>query len=70
MKTMSKTLLMVSLFAARRRRAGGMTHQQRTPADAAANSGAALYALRGDTGSTLGGAALGGVIGSQVRTRR
>ena len=49
MKTMSKTLLMVSLFAALGGCAGGMTQQQR---------------------NTAVGAALGGVIGSQVRTRR
>lgn len=45
----------------------GMNQTQQNAAIGAAVGAGAGYMLGGDTGSTLGGAALGGVIGSQVR---
>ena len=45
----------------------GMNRTQQNTAIGAGIGGAAGYMIGGDTGSTLGGAALGGVIGSQVR---
>ena len=43
-----------------------MSRSQKNTAIGAAIGGAAGYALKGGTAATLGGAALGGVIGSQV----
>ena len=45
---------------------GSMTTQQRNTAAGVAIGGAAGSLIGGDTGVTLHGAALGGVIGSQV----
>ena len=45
----------------------GMTRQQQNMAVGAAVGGVAGHAIGGNTGSTLGGAALGGVIGSQIK---
>ncbi|WP_373740416.1 glycine zipper 2TM domain-containing protein [Neisseria sp.] len=44
-----------------------MTRTQRNAAIGAGIGGLAGHAIGGNTGSTLGGAALGGVIGSQIR---
>ncbi len=45
---------------------GSMSPQQRNTVTGAVIGGAAGNLIGGDTASTLGGAALGGVIGSQV----
>lgn len=46
----------------------GMTTQQRNTAVGAAVGGAAGYVVSdGNAGVTLGGAALGGVVGSQIK---
>lgn len=45
---------------------GNMNHTQKNTTAGAAIGGAAGYMLGGNTATTLGGAALGGVIGSQV----
>lgn len=44
-----------------------MTRTQRNTAIGAGVGGVAGHLIGGNTGSTLGGAALGGVIGSQIR---
>lgn len=44
-----------------------MTRTQRNAAIGAGIGGVAGHIIGGNTGSTLGGAALGGVIGSQIR---
>ena len=45
---------------------GHMSRTQKNTTTGAAIGGAAGYMLGGNTATTLGGAALGGVIGSQV----
>jgi len=45
---------------------GNMNRTQKNTTAGAAIGGAAGYMLGGNTATTLGGAALGGVIGSQV----
>lgn len=66
MKLMTKTLAIVMTLVAV---AGceNMSRSQRNTAVGAALGGAAGYMIKGNAATTLGGAALGGVIGSQVR---
>ena len=65
MKLIAKSLIIgmtvVSLTAC-----GNMSRSQKNTAVGAAIGGAAGYMLNGNAATTLGGAALGGVIGSQV----
>lgn len=65
MKLVAKSMVVVMAVIAL---AGceNMSRSQRNTAIGAAVGGAAGYMLKGDTATTLGGAALGGVIGSQV----
>ena len=63
MKLMTtKTLAIVTSLSA----CNSMTPTQRNVVAGAAIGGAAGHLIGGNTASTLGGAALGGVIGSQV----
>ena len=65
MKLIAKSIIIgmtvVSLAAC-----GNMSRSQKNTAVGAAIGGAAGYMLNGNAATTLGGAALGGVIGSQV----
>ena len=65
MKLIGKSLVIamtiISLAAC-----GNMNRTQKNTTAGAAIGGAAGYMLGGNTATTLGGAALGGVIGSQV----
>ena len=66
MKTMiTKTIAMLAL-AASLTACSNLSPTQRNVVAGAAIGGAAGHLIGGDTASTLGGAALGGVIGSQV----
>ena len=67
MKTIiGKTILLLTLGASLAA-CNGLNTTQRNTAIRAAVGGAAGSMIGGDTGAILGGAALGGVIGSQVR---
>ena len=66
MKLMTSKTLMILALAASLSACGTMTTTQRNVVAGAAIGGAAGHLIGGDTASTLGGAALGGVIGSQV----
>ncbi|WP_416189730.1 glycine zipper 2TM domain-containing protein [Neisseria sp. CCUG17229] len=67
MKSMiTKTVALIAVAASLSACAGGMSTSQRNTATGAVVGGVAGNLLGGDTASTLGGAALGGVIGSQV----
>lgn len=63
----TKTVTLIAVAASLSACAGGMTTSQRNTAAGAVVGGVAGNLIGGDTASTLGGAALGGVIGSQVR---
>ncbi|MRN37984.1 glycine zipper 2TM domain-containing protein [Neisseria sp. N95_16] len=66
MKSMiTKTVALIAV-AASLSACAGMSTSQRNTATGAVVGGVAGNLLGGDTASTLGGAALGGVIGSQV----
>lgn len=66
MKSMiTKTIALIAV-AASLSACAGMSTSQRNTATGAVVGGVAGNLLGGDTASTLGGAALGGVIGSQV----
>ncbi|WP_165006982.1 glycine zipper 2TM domain-containing protein [Neisseria yangbaofengii] len=66
MKSMiTKTFALIAV-AASLSACAGMSTSQRNTATGAVVGGVAGNLLGGDTASTLGGAALGGVIGSQV----
>ena len=69
MKLIGKSLVIamtiISLAAC-----GNMNRTQKNTTAGAAIGGAAGYMLGGNTATTLGGAALGGVIGSQVNKDR
>jgi osmotically inducible lipoprotein OsmB len=67
MKKMTQCFALVLLSASLFGCASNMTTKQKNTAIGAAVGGVAGNMIGGDTGSTLGGAALGGVIGSQVR---
>ncbi|MDO5686299.1 MAG: glycine zipper 2TM domain-containing protein [Neisseria sp.] len=62
MKTLMLTVIGLSLVGC-----ANMTTQQRNTAIGVAAGAAIGHAVGGNTEATLGGAALGGVIGSQVR---
>ena len=64
--TITKTFALLAI-AATLSACGSMTTSQRNTATGAVVGGVVVYLLVGDTGSTLGGAALGGVIGSQIK---
>ncbi|OOF81332.1 hypothetical protein BKG94_09365 [Rodentibacter ratti] len=65
MKLMTKSLVigmtLIALTAC-----SNMSRTQQNTAVGAAIGGAAGYMIKGNTATTLGGAALGGLIGSQV----
>ncbi|MFC5920905.1 glycine zipper 2TM domain-containing protein [Neisseria weixii] len=61
----TKTVALIAV-AASLSACAGMSTSQRNTATGAVVGGVAGNLLGGDTASTLGGAALGGVIGSQV----
>ena len=64
-----KTAALIAL-AASLSACNGLTQTQRNTATGAVIGGVAGNLIGGDTASTLGGAALGGVIGSQVHRHR
>ena len=65
MKSFTKTMVLLGALALLGGCMGMNRTQQNTAIGAAVGAGAG-YMIGGDTVSTLGGAALGGVIGSQV----
>ena len=66
MKLITSKTLMILALAASLSACGTMTPTPRNVVAGAAIGGAAGHLIGGDTASTLGGAAWGGVIGSQV----
>ncbi|ORF31936.1 hypothetical protein BGI09_04790 [Snodgrassella alvi] len=67
MKSSLKTLALISAVAASLSACADMTPAQRNTAAGVVVGGVAGNLLGKDTGATLGGAALGGVIGSQIQ---
>ncbi|PIT51158.1 hypothetical protein BHC44_11460 [Snodgrassella alvi] len=67
MKSSMKTLVLVATIAASLSACADMTPAQRNTAAGVVVGGVAGNLLGKDTGATLGGAALGGVIGSQIK---
>ncbi len=64
--TLTKTIALIAV-AASLSACAGMNQTQRNTATGAVLGGVAGNLIGGNTASTLGGAALGGVIGSQVQ---
>jgi osmotically inducible lipoprotein OsmB len=67
MKLNIKTLVLLAATAASLSACADMTPAQRNTAAGVVVGGVAGNLLGKDTGATLGGAALGGVIGSQIK---
>lgn len=67
MKSSIKTLALIAAVAASLSACADMTPAQRNTAAGVVVGGVAGNLLGKDTGATLGGAALGGVIGSQIQ---
>ncbi|KES13969.1 putative outer membrane lipoprotein [Snodgrassella alvi SCGC AB-598-P14] len=67
MKSSLKTLALIAAVAASLSACADMTPAQRNTAAGVVIGGVAGNLLGKDTGATLGGAALGGVIGSQIQ---
>ncbi|PIT11767.1 glycine zipper 2TM domain-containing protein [Snodgrassella alvi] len=67
MKSSIKTLALIAVIATSLSACADMTPAQRNTATGVVVGGVAGNLLGKDTGATLGGAALGGVIGSQIR---
>lgn len=67
MKSSLKTLTLIAAVAASLSACADMTPAQRNTAAGVVVGGVAGNLLGKDTGATLGGAALGGVIGSQIQ---
>ncbi|AHN29096.1 MULTISPECIES: glycine zipper 2TM domain-containing protein [Snodgrassella] len=67
MKSSLKTLALIAAVAASLSACADMTPAQRNTAAGVVVGGVAGNLLGKDTGATLGGAALGGVIGSQIQ---
>ncbi|MBI0165576.1 glycine zipper 2TM domain-containing protein [Snodgrassella sp. M0351] len=67
MKSNLKTLALIAAVAASLSACADMTPAQRNTAAGVVIGGVAGNLLGKDTGATLGGAALGGVIGSQIQ---
>lgn len=66
-KSTVTSIFTVMLLAASLSACSGMTTRQRNIAVGAAVGGVAGNVIGGDTGLTLGGAALGGLVGSQIQ---
>ena len=66
-KSTVTSIFTVMLLAASLSACSGMTTRQRNIAVGAAVGGVAGNVIGGDTGTTLGGAALGGLVGSQIQ---
>ncbi|MBI0097587.1 MULTISPECIES: glycine zipper 2TM domain-containing protein [unclassified Snodgrassella] len=67
MKSSLKTLALIAAVSASLSACADMTPAQRNTAAGVVVGGVAGNLLGKDTGATLGGAALGGVIGSQIQ---
>lgn len=67
MKSKMKTMAIIAVVAASLSGCADMTPAQRHTATGAVVGGIAGNLMGKDTGATLGGAALGGVIGSQIK---